>query len=249
MLSVWLCLQAASALNMPVRVARGSRLRTRMSGTPEAESREALRAAFDRFDTNGDGSISASELDAATQACGYLLMEDELTDVTERFGSAVGFDDFCRLAERRPSATYADQRICDSIHHAFPGTARTSVAEPAPPKPSGAFLHLFQDLSDAFDAFDADGDGSISCCEIGRVLATLGHSADEGELAAIVQAYDANRNGLIDFDEFCTLVTDQARPDGLDAKTVAMVADAARAVVSERRADGPPALPTLASDA
>jgi len=215
----------------PVRIVAG----TRAGHASMMTKREALRAAFDLFDENGDGVISASELDAATQACGYLLMEDELASVTERFGSAVGFEDFCQLAKRNAEASYADQRICDSIHAAFPSVA-THHAEPvALEPPSGVFLHLFQDLSEAFDAFDADGDGAISCSEISSVLATLGHSPDEEQLQAIVRAYDNNRNNKIDFDEFSSLVTDQVRPDGLDARTVAMVSDAARAVVSERR--------------
>ena len=124
----------------------------------------------------------------------------------------------------------------DAIHHAFP---KANLEAPVQlDKVSGdlsVFFGFFDSVSKAFDEFDADGDGSISVDELCAALRALGQESSEAEVAALVAAYDENDNGVIDFDEFCMLVTDKVRPAGVDSRLVAMVGEAARDVVSGRR--------------
>ena len=95
----------------------------------------------------------------------------------------------------------------------------------APPSRAGYdLLDLFDELSEAFDVLDEDDDGRVSDTQASEVLASLGRSLDESRDVAKTYDFDAK---TFDFDQFCALVTG---PGGLDAKTVAMVSDAAQEV-------------------
>jgi len=206
-----------------------------------------FKAAFDCFDKNGDGHISLAELDQALMARGSLLLEDELEDVMARFGDAGGisFEAFCTLAEERPGASsYADEMIRRAIGEGFASTSSAqheAAAQDDASHGAGAadmnafagFFSLFQEASSAFDAFDEDGDGTICAREIASTVRALGHEPpSEEELTTMIEAYDVNGNGALDFDEFCQLITERVRPPGVDASIVSAISDAARNAVS-----------------
>ena len=50
------------------------------------------------------------------------------------------------------------------------------------------FLNLFREANSAFNAFDEDGDGTITLAECAQTLRELGHSPDESELQALIGA-------------------------------------------------------------
>ncbi|XP_057795642.1 probable calcium-binding protein CML44 [Salvia miltiorrhiza] len=60
------------------------------------------------------------------------------------------------------------------------------------------------DLLKAFEVFDLNGDGRISCDELHSVLSRLGllekRSADDCK--EMISVYDANSDGVLDFHEF-----------------------------------------------
>jgi len=66
-----------------------------------------------------------------------------------------------------------------------------------------------QNLKKAFEFFDLDGSGTIQTHEIkeilGRVNAEL---AVDGAVKKIFERIDVNKDGIIDFDEFCTFMLD-----------------------------------------
>lgn len=55
----------------------------------------------------------------------------------------------------------------------------------------------------AFDEFDVNKDGHIANGELKTVLKKLGQNHSEEELYEFIQACDVNKNGTIEFDEFC----------------------------------------------
>lgn len=71
---------------------------------------------------------------------------------------------------------------------------------------SGACLCQVREFKEAFAIFDKDGDGSITCNELGMVMKSLGQKPTEAELLQMVKEVDADQNGEIDFPEFLTMM-------------------------------------------
>ena len=62
------------------------------------------------------------------------------------------------------------------------------------------------EFKEAFTIFDTDGDNTISTKELGRVMKSLGQSPSEAELRELIQEYDIDGNGTLDFPEFLELM-------------------------------------------
>jgi calmodulin len=58
-----------------------------------------------------------------------------------------------------------------------------------------------------FSLFDRDGDGSITINELRTVMHALGQNPTEAELQGMLNAVDADGNGVIDFPEFLIMMT------------------------------------------
>ena len=70
-----------------------------------------------------------------------------------------------------------------------------------------AFLHLKQKADfKAFLPFDKDGEGTLTKKELGRVMRSLGQKPTEAELQDMMNKFNADGDGAIDFDEFLTMM-------------------------------------------
>ena len=58
-----------------------------------------------------------------------------------------------------------------------------------------------------FPLYDRDGTGTISVSSLRQVADELGETIEDGELNELLQRADANGDGVIDFEEFYTIVT------------------------------------------
>ncbi|CAA2995061.1 calmodulin 1 [Olea europaea subsp. europaea] len=63
------------------------------------------------------------------------------------------------------------------------------------------------DLQIAFRAFDKDSNGKITAEEVKELLHKLGESCSLRDCRRMVRAVDTNGDGVIDFDEFMTMMT------------------------------------------
>ncbi|EYU37682.1 hypothetical protein ABFS82_02G034100 [Erythranthe guttata] len=63
------------------------------------------------------------------------------------------------------------------------------------------------DLQRAFQAFDKDNDGKITVEEVHELLKKLGERCSLRDCQKMVRAVDANGDGVIDSDEFITMMT------------------------------------------
>lgn len=68
-------------------------------------------------------------------------------------------------------------------------------------------------LKDIFKRYDDDGSGEVDAGELMEIMQSLGVSATEQEINAMVSEIDSDGSGTIDFDEFKTMVH-KAMEDG-----------------------------------
>ena len=63
-----------------------------------------------------------------------------------------------------------------------------------------------EEFKDVFSMFDKDGDGTVSCKELGVVMRALGQNPTDEEIVEMINEVDEDKSGEIDFDEFCKLM-------------------------------------------
>ncbi|KAL9327424.1 hypothetical protein ACSQ67_008069 [Phaseolus vulgaris] len=67
------------------------------------------------------------------------------------------------------------------------------------------------DINSAFRTFDRNGDGKISAEEIKEMLARLGERCSIDDCRRMVRAVDTDGDGMVDMDEFTTMMTHNLR--------------------------------------
>ncbi|KAL2241865.1 UNVERIFIED_CONTAM: putative calcium-binding protein CML44 [Sesamum indicum] len=141
-----------------------------------------LQKIFNRLDKNGDGLVSADELGWLLDRIGLHAKRDELELLVG--GKSLDYVDFLFFYETliKESSVF-DQETCEIEQE-------DNILE--------------RDLQKAFRVFDLDGDGFITSEELQIALSRLGlwdeHSGQD--CRHMIDVYDANSDGLLDFEEF-----------------------------------------------
>ncbi|KAF8407593.1 hypothetical protein HHK36_006727 [Tetracentron sinense] len=68
-------------------------------------------------------------------------------------------------------------------------------------------IEQIEELEHVFMKFDVNGDGKISWSELGSIMGSLGHFAEEDELRMMIKEVDSDGDGFIDLNEFIELNT------------------------------------------
>ncbi|XP_034070573.1 calcium-binding protein 5a [Gymnodraco acuticeps] len=63
-----------------------------------------------------------------------------------------------------------------------------------------------EELREAFNEFDKDKDGLISCKDLGNLMRTMGYMPTEMELIELSQNINMNLGGKVDFEDFVDLM-------------------------------------------
>ena len=71
-------------------------------------------------------------------------------------------------------------------------------------------------FNEAFNIFDTDRDGTITSMELGTVMKNLGKNPTEEELSDMINEFDRNRNGTVDFEEFLLMMSKQMKENDSD---------------------------------
>nr|XP_023880949.1 probable calcium-binding protein CML27 [Quercus suber]POE74985.1 putative calcium-binding protein cml27 [Quercus suber] len=136
------------------------------------QSTEEVEKVFNRFDTNGDGKISVTELGAVFSSLGSSFSdEEELRRIMDELDS--DHDGFISLTE-------------------FAAFCRSSSAEDG-----GA-----SELRDAFKLYDQDQNGLISASELHLVLNRLGMNCSVEDCHRMIRSVDSDGDGNVNFEEF-----------------------------------------------
>merc|ERR1719461_1496987 len=65
-----------------------------------------------------------------------------------------------------------------------------------------------QELLEAFQVFDKDGDGNITASELASTMKALGENLDEDDIKFMMSEVDTNNDGNIDFQEFKKMMSE-----------------------------------------
>merc|ERR1712157_18077 len=68
------------------------------------------------------------------------------------------------------------------------------------------------EIQEAFQFFDQDGDGTITAEELRLCMKKLGEELTEEEIEEMLKEADSDGNGEIEYAEFAKLITGQAKP-------------------------------------
>ncbi|CAI5790625.1 calcium-binding protein 5 [Podarcis lilfordi] len=82
---------------------------------------------------------------------------------------------------------------------------RKGIAEKQGERELGA--DEIEELREAFDEFDKDKDGYISCKDLGNLMRTMGYMPTEMELIELSQQINMNLGGRVDFEDFVEMMT------------------------------------------
>ncbi|XP_023003784.1 probable calcium-binding protein CML27 [Cucurbita maxima] len=142
-----------------------------------------LRKVFDRFDANGDGKISLSELDSVLKSSGSSVPYDELRAVMEDLDTDkdgfINIDEFAVFCK-----------------------------EPIASNEAGA-----SELRDAFDLYDQDHNGLISQSELHLVLNRLGITCSKEDCQRMIHSVDSDGDGNVNFEEFRKMMSNNSNSE------------------------------------
>ncbi|KAF3794343.1 putative calcium-binding protein [Nymphaea thermarum] len=146
-----------------------------------------LRRVFAIFDHNNDGFITQEELKESMENVGLFLSDEELDSVVRNLDAdgdgCLDLEEFCVLYE---SMTGGGKR----------GTGDEEI------KGVGAVVVGDDELKEAFDVFDVNGDGFISVEELSSVLGSLRLKNGWRECKEMIQKVDLDGDGRVNFQEF-----------------------------------------------
>uniref|UniRef100_A0ACD5VB48 Uncharacterized protein n=1 Tax=Avena sativa TaxID=4498 RepID=A0ACD5VB48_AVESA len=144
---------------------------------------EEIKKVFSRFDADGDGKISPSELAAVSRAIAPPPTESaggrEVSAMMDELDA--DRDGFVDLGEF-------------AAFHARGRAERDLDAE----------------LRDAFDVYDINGDGRISVAELSKVLGRIGEGCSTEECERMVASVDVDGDGCVGFEEFKKMMSPDA---------------------------------------
>jgi len=145
---------------------------------------EEYRDAFDIFDTDGDGRISATELQNVMSnlgvECTVKQAQGYISEVTKDGAELITYDEFSSLLEQKSATGWT---IADN------------------------------DLLEAFAVFDTDGDMKVTRDEVREVMKKFGEVLDDDSLQSMIDEVDADHDGIITFEEFKKIMTHQSDED------------------------------------
>ncbi|XP_044475399.1 calcium-binding protein CML37-like [Mangifera indica] len=142
----------------------------------ESSSCGELEALFNYFDKNGDGRISAAELQSCLRTVGGELSAAEAEAAIQSSDlDGDGHLDF-----------YEFQKLMENE--------------------SGNEEQKNSELREAFGMYVMEGSSYITAASLKRMLSRLGEPSSIDDCKAMIRAFDLNGDGVLSFDEFAAMM-------------------------------------------
>ncbi|WAR29222.1 CALM-like protein [Mya arenaria] len=190
-----------------------------------------MKEAFKVFD--GDGN---AELKHTLHKMGERLMEEEIDEMmmeadTDGDGQ-ISFPEFCRLVRIQEMEDNPGSQMSQNINvtpsqiaSALSGIqeAKVEITDELRDgnktidfdefclmmKKRSSEQNADDDLRDAFNVFDNDGNGYISMSELRQVMINLGEEMTDEEVLEMLKEADIDGDGQISYDEFVRMMTNK----------------------------------------
>ncbi|GKV25126.1 hypothetical protein SLE2022_364920 [Rubroshorea leprosula] len=147
------------------------------------EQLSQLKEIFARFDLDSDGGLTILELAALLRSLGLKPCGDDLHVLLANMDiNGNGFVEFDELVNAMTDLPELKQEILRNQEH----------------------------LAEAFSLFDRDGNGYITAAELAGAMAKMGQPLTYKELTEMIREADCDGDGMINFDEFASVMTKSA---------------------------------------
>ncbi|RZC75968.1 hypothetical protein C5167_000898 [Papaver somniferum] len=158
------------------------------NGRINSNKEDRFKEVFRYFDGDGDGKISSLELRSYFESIGEYLSHDEVQSVINDLDSdgdgLLGFQDFMVLMMKQPSSPPSSNGAS--------GSSTSVVVD-----------DNVEDLKMAFEMYEAEkGCGCITPKSLQRMLNRLGEDKSYQQCVSMIQCFDLDKNGTLDFHEF-----------------------------------------------
>lgn len=160
------------------------------------EQREEVNEAFSLFDLDKDGYIDYHELKVALKALGFDCAKSEILSILQSYGlpasqiSQQSGGGGKQPAPTQPTFSGPSRLLLSHAHFVTIAAQKIVARDPR------------DEISRAFDLFDAEGKGRIELADLRRVARELGEGLQEEELAAMIEEFDVRGEGGISREEF-----------------------------------------------
>lgn len=180
-----------------------AKMKQERKGRPDPEAE--LGIVFSTFDHDGDGFITAGELEESLNRLGIAVSAAEAASMVARVDA--NSDGLIDIHEFRELYDSIPKKRKQQLHAAGEGGgAEDAGVEEAEEEEEE------RDLREAFDVFDGNKDGLISAEELGTVLGSLGLRRHGGRPAVaecrdMIRLVDSDGDGMVSFEEFKRMMT------------------------------------------
>jgi calmodulin len=155
-----------------------------------------LQSAFSAFDENSDGVISPQEMRRGLNALNIDLTANHVEELIRFMDN----DGDGRIDYREFSQVFSPSLA--SPRRPAPSSGRNGLSRQVISDLKDKFRKYNVNISQAFTAFDANGDGVIDRSEMRRGLDALNMNLTSREIEDIIDHFDQDRSGRIEYSEF-----------------------------------------------